>query len=308
MIDIEDMRCFVAVVESGGFSRAAARLGISKSMVSRRVSAMEDDLQTRLLSRTTRGISPTDAGVEFKSRSERIIAEFDEARAAVALHSGEVIGRLRVSVPQSFGVRHVAPILAELAKRHPHLEVDASFTDRRVDLIGEHYDAAIRIGALHDSTLIARRLAPVRSTMVASAANLERKGRPRTPADLGDHDFIMGSGRSNEFRLRAGKRWLSIRPNARLLSDNGEVLVRWATEGLGIAVLPSFLVSDDIEAGRLEPLLAEYMSEEFGIFVVRPPGANVPGKVRVLTDLLVERLGGEPVWDKCVMAARAVPA
>lgn len=304
MIDIEDMRCFVAVVDSGGFSRAAARLGISKSMVSRRISAIEDDLQTRLLSRTTRGISPTDAGLEFMSRSERIIAEFDEARAAVALHSGEVIGRLRVSLPLSFGVRHIAPILAELAQQHPHLEIDASFTDRRVDLIGERYDAAIRIGALHDSSLIARRLAPVRSTIVASPAYLHRKGRPRTPADLTDHEFIMSSGRTNEIRLRAGKRWLSIRPKARLLSDNGEVLVRWATEGLGIAVLPSFLVSEDIEAGRLEPLLADYMSEEFGIFVVRPPGPNVPGKVRVLTDRLVERLGGDPIWDKCLMAAR----
>src|SRR5690606_1560988 len=137
------------------------------------------------------------------------------------------------------------------------------FTDRRVDLIGDRYDAAIRIGALHDSSLIARRLAPVRPTIVASPACARRKGRPRPPADLTDHEFIMSSGRTNEIRLRAGKRWLSIRPKARLLSDNGGVLVRWATEGLGIAVLPSFLVSEDIEAGRLEPLLADYMSEEF---------------------------------------------
>jgi DNA-binding transcriptional LysR family regulator len=205
MIDIDDMRCFVAVVDSGGFSRAAARLGISKSMVSRRIAGIEDDLQTRLLSRTTRGVNPTEAALEFKARSERIIAEFDEARAMVALHSGEVIGRLRISLPLSFGVRHVSPTLTELAKRHPRLEIDASFNDRRVDLIAERFDAAIRIGALRDSSLIARRLAPVRSVLVASPDYLARRGRPQTPQDLLAHDFVMNDGSTtSDIRIRAG--------------------------------------------------------------------------------------------------------
>ena len=151
MIELDDMRCFVEVVESGGFNRAAARLGISKSIVSRKIAKMESELGIQLLSRTTRGISPTEAGLEFKARSERILAEFEEAREALAQHRGEVVGRLRVSMPLSFGVRQVAPVLAALAESHPRLEIDVSFSDRIVDLIEGRFDAAIRIGTLRDS-------------------------------------------------------------------------------------------------------------------------------------------------------------
>src|ERR1700754_5266779 len=146
MIELEDLRAFVEVVESGGFNRATKRLGISKSMVSRRITRLEADLGARLLNRTTRGISPTEAGLEFKIRSERILAELGEAQEAVAHQGGEVVGRLRVSAPFSFGVRYIAPILTEIAERHPRLEMDVSYSDRMVDLIGERFDAAIRIG------------------------------------------------------------------------------------------------------------------------------------------------------------------
>ena len=177
MIDLDDLRSLVEVVESGGFNRAARRLGVSKSIVSRRIARLEADLGTRLLSRTTRGISPTEAGLEFKARGERILAELDEAREAVAQQAG-VVGRLRLSAPLSFGVRHVAPVLAEMAQRHPRLELDVSYSDRIVDLIGERFDAAIRIGTLQDSSLVARRIAPVRAVLVASPDYLARHGRP----------------------------------------------------------------------------------------------------------------------------------
>jgi DNA-binding transcriptional LysR family regulator len=158
--DLEDLRSFVEVVESGGFNRAAERLGISKSMVSRRIARLEAALGTRLLSRTTRGISPTEAGLEFKARSERILADLEEAREAVAQQGGGVTGRLHLSAPLSFGTRHVAPALAEMARRHPRVELDVSYSDRTVDLIGERFDAAIRIGVLKDSSLVARKIAP----------------------------------------------------------------------------------------------------------------------------------------------------
>ena len=304
MIELDDMRCFVEVVESGGFNRAAARLGISKSIVSRKIAKMESELGIRLLNRTTRGISPTEAGLEFKARSERILAEFEEACEALAQHRGEVVGRLRVSMPLSFGVRQVAPVLAALAESHPRLEIDVSFSDRIVDLIEGRFDAAIRIGTLRDSSLVARRIAPARSFLVASPQYLASRGRPSMPADLAAHEcLIYTGGTSAEWQFRSGKRLLSIRPAGRMRSDSGETIVNWAVAGLGIANAPSFLVSDEIERGALEPLLHDHPIPEFGIYVVRPPGTNVPGKVRILIDTLVERFGGEPFWDRCLMGA-----
>ena len=302
MVELEDLRSFVEVVESGGFNSAARRLGVSKSIISRRIARLEAGLGIRLLSRTTRGISPTDPGLEYKARSERILAELEEAREAVAQRAGDVAGRLRLSAPLSFGVRHVAPILAEMAQRHPRLEIDVSYTDRLVDLIGERFDAAIRIGALKDSTLVARRIAPVRPVLVASPDYLARRGRPSTPGDLAGHDCLIYTGRTvAEWQFRADKRLISIRPQGRLCSDSGEAILQWAIAGLGIAEGPSFLASDAIESGALEPLLLDYARPEYAIYVVRPPGAYVPVNVRVLIDTLVERFGGEPLWDRCLM-------
>jgi DNA-binding transcriptional LysR family regulator len=183
MMDLEDLRSFVEVVETGGFNRAARRLGVSKSIVSRRIARLEADLGTRLVNRTTRGISPTETGLELKARSERILAELEEAREAVVRQVDGVVGRLRLSLPLSFGVRHVAPLLAEMAQRHPRLELDVSYSDRLVDLIGERFDAAIRIGVLQDSSLVARPCAPCwsRAPIILSAADgRERRATSRT--------------------------------------------------------------------------------------------------------------------------------
>lgn len=304
-MDLEDLRSFVEVVESGGFNRAAERLGISKSMVSRRVARMEADLGTRLLGRTTRGINPTEAGLEFKARCDRILAELEEAREAVAQQGGSVTGCLRLSAPLVFGTRYVAPALTEMARRHPRLELDVSFSDRTVDLIGERFDAAVRIGVLKDSSLVARRIAPVRAVLLASPDYLARKGRPGTPGDLAGHECLIYTGMVQpDWVFLAGKRTISIRPQGRLRSDSGDVILQWALEGLGICMAPTFFVSDAVESGRLEPVLLDYALPEAGLYVVRPPGRYVPGKVRVLIDTLVERFGGEPFWDRCLMHTR----
>jgi DNA-binding transcriptional LysR family regulator len=296
--ELEDLRSFVEVIESGGLNRAAARLGVSKSMVSRRLARLEADLGTRLLTRTTRGISPTEAGLEFKARCDRILAELEEAREAVAQEGRSVRGRLRLSAPTAF-VRHLAPALADLARRHPDLELDVSYTDRVADLIGERFDAAIRMGSLRDSSLVARRIAPFRSVLVASPDYLSLRGRPRTPQDLIAHECLIYTGRlGSDWQFQAGKRRMSIRPHGRLKSDSGEAIVEWAIAGLGIADAPSFLVSDAIAIGSLEPLLLDYETPEYGIYVVRPPGSYVPGKVRVLIDTLIERFGGTSEWDR----------
>jgi DNA-binding transcriptional LysR family regulator len=300
--ELEDLRSFVEVVESGGLNRAAARLGVSKSILSRRITRLEAELGTRLLTRSTRGISPTEAGIEFKTRCDRILAELEEARDAVTQQGQSVRGRLRLSAPMALGVRHLGPVLTDLARLHPALELDVSYTDRVVDLLGEGFDAAIRIGSLRGSSLVARRIAPVHAVVVASPDYLSRHGRPRTPQELTSHGCLIYTGtRVPEWHFQSGKRRISIRPQGRLRSDSGEVILQWAIAGLGIADAPSFMVSNAIESGALEPLLLDYPRPEYGIHVVRPPGAYVPGKVRVLIDTLVERFGGTPTWDRCLM-------
>jgi len=304
MSELDDIRSFIAVVESGGFGRAAHQLGLAKSVVSRRITRLEADLGARLLSRTTRGVAATEAGLEFKTRGERILADLVAARESVA-EASAVAGRLRLSMPLTFGNRHVAPLLGELASRHPRLEIDAEASDRYVDLIGERFDAAIRIGMLKDSSLVARRIAPVHGIVAASPAYLASKGSPATPLDLARHECLLYTGTvSPDWTFRMGKRRVSIRPAGRLRSDSGETLLDWAKAGLGIVLLPTFIASDAIRAGELVPILWEYPMQEHALYVVRPPGAYVPGKVRVLIDLLVERFGGTPYWDPCQIAAR----
>lgn len=303
MLEPDDLRSLIEVMDSGGFNRAAERLGISKSILSRRIARMELDLGARLLNRTTRGISPTEAGLELRARAEQILSALEEARDAVAQHGNGLVGRLRLTAPLSFGIRHVAPVLALMAERHPRLELDVSFSDRVVDLIGERFDAAIRIGALRDSSLVARRVGPARAVLVASPAYIARHGRPQTPADLTRHECLIYTAATEpDWKFRVGKRWVLVRPAGRLRSDSGDALIEWAKAGLGIAQVPTFLIADAIDAGTLVPVLHDYPAPEHGIYVVRPPGAYVSGKVRALIDTLIQHFGGEPVWDRCLMA------
>ena len=296
MAELDEIRAFVQGVESGGFGSAARRLGISKSIVSRRVANLESALGGRLLSRTTRGVTPTEAGQEFKARAERILGELDEARDAVARHGAEIVGLLRLSLPLTFGLAYVAPLLAEMAIRHPGLRIEASYSDGFIDIVAGGFDAAIRLGTLEDSSLVARRIAPIHGLVVASPSYLARKGRPRSPADLTQHDLLIQSGgrASGHWRFRAGRRWISVRPEGRFRADNGEALLQAAVAGVGIAVLPDFLAAGAVASVALEPLLTDYRLPEAGLYVVRPPGPHVPGKVRALIDLMVERFGNCP--------------
>ncbi|WP_332772374.1 LysR family transcriptional regulator [Phenylobacterium sp.] len=307
MMELEDIRAFVEVAEAGGFGRAGQRLELSKSMVSRRVSRLEASLGAQLLSRTTRGVALTEAGAEFKERADRVLAELEAARDSLAQRGEEIVGSLRVAAPLSFGMTHLAPVLAELAVRHPKLSVTASYSDRFVDLIGERFDVAVRVGKLADSSLIARRIAPINAAVVASPAYLERYGTPLTPEDLMDHAALMQGQEAWSFR--DGKKLVTIRPEGRFKADSGQALVAAAVAGLGIAALPTFLAGHAIEAGELVPLLLDYPIPEAGLYVVRPPPAgHMPGKVRALTELLVERFGGEPYWDICHEAREAYKA
>jgi DNA-binding transcriptional LysR family regulator len=299
-VDLMDVLAFVRVVETGAFARAAERMGIAKSILSRRVARLEEQLGARLLTRSAHGAQPTEVGQAYFERASNVLAELEAAQEVVAEAVTQVAGPLRMSAPISFGVLHLAPALAEFAALHPKVELDISFEDKRVDLIAGGFDLAVRIGMLQDSALIARRIAPVRKVPVASPAYLERRGRPQHPRDLAEHDLMVYG--NEQWRFRVGNRWEQVRLQPRLRADNGEMLRAAAVAGLGICILPSFIAASEIQSGGIEVLLKDFPMEESGLHVVMPPGRAMTARVRALVDFLVARFGPEPDWDPCWMA------
>jgi DNA-binding transcriptional LysR family regulator len=292
MFDLEVLTTFVEVADAGGVSAAARRLGLPKSIVSRRLQKLELDLGAQLLARTTRGAALTEAGSNLREHAVRAIAELEAARDAVS-PEGDVRGRLRIAAPLSFGATHLAPVLAELASRYPHLHVHAAYSDRYVDLVAGGFDVAIRVGILVDSNLVARRIATFRGGCVASPSYLAAHGEPATPAALTGHECLMQGNETWHFVVD-GKPF-PVHPQGRFKADNGAALLSAALAGLGIAALPDFLTDSAVASGTLVKLLQAYPASDAGIFVVRPPGAAAPRKVRVLTDLLIERFGNGPL-------------
>ena len=296
------MRAFVGVAESGSFSRTATRLGLSKSIVSRRIGRLESELGAKLLARTTRGVSVTDTGQDFARRAVRILAELDEARATVADREGQVVGTLRIAAPLSFGVLHLASALAGFAARYPRLTIDVAYADRFVDLVSDGIDVAVRIGALKDSNLLARRLSPIRNVVVASPGYLERHGVPAAPEDLLRHECLIYSGgvTGEQWRFRVGRRWQTVKAQGRFRSDNGDALREAAVAGLGIARLPTFIASSALDSGAVRVVLPDFPLAELGLYAVWPGGAPARGgRVRAFVDFLAERFGPEPYWDPC---------
>ena len=284
-MDIEELQTFVEVADAGGVSPAARRLGVSKSIVSRRLARLEADLGVQLLARTTRGAALTEAGAAFRDFAARATAEIDTARETI-VPAGELRGRLRIAAPLTFGPTHLAPVIAEMGRRHQQLEITTCYSDRFVDLIAEGYDCAIRVGFLPDSNLVARRVGPIYGTLVASPDYIRQHGAPQTPHDLASHQAVT---QLNEvwYFMDGGKR-ITIRPQARFKADNGTALVAAAVAGVGIAYLPDGVIEDQVKAGTLVPLMTRYPMPEAGIFVVRPPGQHPSRKVRVLTEMLIE--------------------
>jgi DNA-binding transcriptional LysR family regulator len=287
-LDIEDLETFVEVADAGGVSPAARRLGVSKSIVSRRLFRLEADLGVQLVARTTRGAALTEAGMTFRDHAARVCAEIDIARETI-LPAGDLRGRLRIAAPLSFGPTVLAPVFAELARRHPRLHVHTCYSDRFVDLIGEGFDCGIRVGYLQDSTLIARRVGPIHGKLVASPEYIKTHGVPETPEELLSHQALMQG--TETWQFTDGDKTVSIHPQGRFKADDGAALAVAATAGLGIAWLPACLVDDYLASGALVPVMTRFPPPTAGLFVVRPPGPHPARKVRVLTELLIERLG-----------------
>ncbi|WP_058835774.1 LysR family transcriptional regulator [Luteimonas abyssi] len=283
-MDIEELRTFVEVADAGGVSPAARRLGISKSIVSRRLARLEAALGVQLLARNTRGAALTEAGVTFREHAARACAEIDAAIDAI-LPSGELRGRLRIAVPLSFGPTHFAPVLAEMARAHPRLHIHTVYSDRFVDLIADGFDCGIRVGTLRDSNLLARRVGPIRGSLVASPEYIRIHGAPETPEELLGHEALMQGTES--WRLMDGDQILTVHPQGRFKADNGTALVAAAVAGLGIAAVPDGLTHEHVASGALVPVMTRYPPPEAGVYVVRPPGQHPSQKVRVLTEVLI---------------------
>ncbi|MGY3143377.1 DNA-binding transcriptional LysR family regulator [Bradyrhizobium sp. USDA 3397] len=284
-MDLEEIRTFVEVADAGGISSAAARLGVAKSIVSRRLLRLEAELGVQLLARTTRGAALTEAGLTFRDYAARVRAEIDAAREAI-LPAGELRGRLRVAVPLSFGPTHFAPILAEMARRHPHLQIHTCYSDRFADLIAEGYDCAIRIGYLQDSNLIARRIGPIHGKLLASPDYIKANGSPESPEELVAHEALMQG--TEAWQLMDGDKIITVRPQGRFKADNGTALLAAAMAGLGIAYLPDRLTHEHVASGALVPVMTRYPPPPAGAYVIRPPGQHPARKIRVLTELLIE--------------------
>lgn len=286
------MKVFISTVDAGSFAAAANRLGISRAMASKHIAALEEHLGTRLLNRTTRRLSLTESGAEFYERSVQIVADVEEAEQIAGHSAAEPRGVLKLTMPLSYGQHRMGALMAAYAAQHPQVRLDLSLTDRKVDLVEEGFDLAIRIGKLPESGLVARRLGTERSVIVASPHYLKRHGAPRSPAELAGHACLAYSLAStgDEWRLQGPGGIVSVRCPGTIKADSGDMLRQMAIAGSGIIFQPWFIVEDDVNAGRLVRLLPDFASEELGVYAIYPSRRHLSAKVRTFVDFLASRL------------------
>ncbi|HEX6120539.1 MAG TPA: LysR family transcriptional regulator [Dongiaceae bacterium] len=290
------MRTFRTVVETGGFSSAARRLGLSKAAISKQVAELEAHFGTALLHRTTRRLNATDAGRRYFENSVRLLDELEEVEAEVRNSQAEPSGRLRISAPVNFGNAVLSPMICAMAQRHPRLEIQVELNDRFVDLIEEGFDAALRIRTnLPDSSLIARRLCRITRSVCAAPAYLKRAGTPKAPSDLKNHDCLIYTLATSpfEWKFLAGNRNVTVRVNGSIQSNNGQFLMSFLRAGLGIALLPDFTVGDDIRSGRLKRILENHPVEPHDLYVVYPANRHQSPKLRAFMDMAAQHLSGQ---------------
>ncbi|MCK9913426.1 LysR family transcriptional regulator [Microbacteriaceae bacterium K1510] len=295
------MTVFAKVVEKGSFVAAARQTRLSPTAVSKHVQALENWLGVRLLNRSTRRIALTEAGEAFHARCTRILAEIDEASDLAGVLQTTLRGRLRVSAPGSFGIQHITPAIVDFMAAQPAIAVQLDLNDRYVDVLGEGYDLAIIVGHLPDSALTARRLAPARFVTCAARSYLKRRGTPRRPEELRNHDCLQYTG-----FLWAAHEWHFSGPDGADIAAPVSVRFASSTEALRAAVLrgagilqcPLYAVSADIKAGRLVSLLTSYSVPEFNVYAIHAQGRHPSAKLRAFIDFLARRFGPKPPWDR----------
>lgn len=291
---------FVAVMETGSFTAAAERLGTSSGQASKLVSRLEGALGVRLLSRTTRAVSPTEAGRAYFDRLRPLLDEFDALDAAIRDVSHAPRGRLRLSAPLSFGVMELAPALNDFAAEYPGIELDVAFSDRVVNIVDEGFDLAVRVGRPEDSSMIIRKLCDVRILILAAPGWLEEHGVPQTPDDLTRFNCIIDSN------FREPNRWpirdvegaaTSITVSGRIRYSNTEACLGAARAGLGLACVPAFVAADALRKGQVRQVLAQFEPAPYAVHAVYPHGRHLAGKVRALVDFLARHYRDRPLWE-----------
>ena len=279
---------FTAVVDAGSFARAADAQSMSKAAVSRYVADLEKRLGVRLLHRTTRKLSLTEEGEVFSARCRDILASIEESEAELTTRATRASGVLKVSVPLSFGIKHLAPLWSDFMSAHPQVALEVSLSDRVVDLVEEGFDLAIRIARLPDSSLVSRKLATTRLILCASPEYLRRRGTPKHPSELAHHDVLNYTllSMGDEWEFEGAQERVTVRVAPRMRSNNGDTCIEAALRGTGIVLQPTFLVSDHLAEKALVEVLSDYRSIELGIFAVFPTRKYVLPKVRLLIDYL----------------------
>jgi DNA-binding transcriptional LysR family regulator len=294
------IQVFAQVVESGSFAKAAERLGLSTSAASRHVADLEGHLQTRLLNRTTRRVSLTESGRAFYERSVQLLGDLNEAEQEASSAAVVPRGTIRLTTSVNFGVRHVAPAIAEFLAQYADVRFDVSLSDRVVDLVEEGFDLAIRVGAPGADNLVARKLGETRLVPCASPAYLARHAAPKTPEDLANHNCFtyeyVAPRNLWRFHDRSGAEH-AVRVGGTLHSNNGDLLAEVAARGAGIVFEPAFIVGPEVRAGRLVPLLQEYIAPPVPIYAVYPSRKHLSAKVRRFVEFLIERFAQAQDWS-----------
>ena len=302
MLDLNLLAVFARVVEAGSFAEAARRLSSSRSAVSKSVAKLEVALGARLLNRTTRHLSLTEIGAAVAEHGGRIVEEAIGAENLVASLASEPRGVLRVSASVAFGTLHVAPALAEFLPRYPQMKVDMTITDRLVDLAEEGYDVAIYVTGQPPQHWVARKLAPIRRKLCATPEYFRQRGVPLTPTDLVVHNCLdyTRSGEQGRWRFTGPEGDISVPVNGPLHVDDDEALSQAVLGGLGMGLLPTFIIGKDLQSGKLQAVLSEYIPVERHVYAMYLPTRHLPNKVRVFIDFLVKLIGEEPYWDRSV--------
>ena len=299
MDKLESLRAFTKTVERASFSTAGRDLRLSRSAVSKYVRELEEALGVQLLNRTTRKVSPTENGQAYYERCVAILADLDEADRAVAQLQAEPRGLLRVNAPMSFGTLHLSRAIADFMATHPELKVQLVLSDQLIDPMQEGFEVTLRIAELGSSNLVARKIVPANRVLCAAPSYLARRGTPRHPRELRQHDCLaygyLATG--NQWKLTGpdGDHWIQIPWS--LCANNAEVLKDAALAGNGVALLPTFIAGADLQEGSLVAILPDYKPPALSLYAIYPPTRHLAIKVRLFIDFLVERFGARPYWD-----------
>ena len=299
---IDAMRTFVAVVNEGSFSKAATTTQLSPQLVSKYIAKLEEQLHTRLLNRTTRKVSVTEAGSQYFIHAQQILLNIDEMEAQLGGLQQLPKGILRISAPVSFALKHMAKLVTDFQARYPSVTVDLQLSDRKVDIVEEGFDVALRIGQLESSSLIAKKIAPIRVVLCASPDYLNIHGTPKRLEDLEAHRYLHYSYMNIDTKGQVFKylKAKQLKESSVFRSNNGDVLVEAAIEGAGLVLQPTFIASKALNAGKLVIVLPEHEPTPIGLYAIYAHRKLLPHKIRCFIDFMADYYGTPPYWDECI--------